>query len=151
MTLQDWQERYEQFYPRVYRALRALGARPDEAEDALQDAFDRGLRQRAPITSPEGWLFVVASRRWRASRARNALLRPLAALSRSTPPPGTERLVILEALARLPLRQRQVFVCRYVLDLSQQETAAALGMAQGTVSSTTAAATRALRGLLDDP
>lgn len=55
----------EAAYAKVYRALIAMGATSDDAADALQDAFERALAVRGPMISLEGWLFVVALRRWR--------------------------------------------------------------------------------------
>jgi RNA polymerase sigma-70 factor (ECF subfamily) len=43
------------------------------------------------------------------------------------------------------MRQRQVFVARHVLGLSNEETAHALGIADGTVSATNHHALRTLR------
>lgn len=57
------------------------------------------------------------------------------------------------ALAELPKRQRATVVLRYYEDLSEAETAAALGVSVGTVKSTTARALAKLRdhaGLRDD-
>lgn len=57
----------------------------------------------------------------------------------------SERIDLVTELSRLPLRQRQVFVMRYVLGLSQEETAHALGIARGTVGSTTSQVAEILR------
>jgi RNA polymerase sigma-70 factor (sigma-E family) len=57
------------------------------------------------------------------------------------------------ALARLSRRQRAAVVLRYYEDLSESDTAAALGVSVGTVKSTVSRALRALRddaGLRDD-
>jgi RNA polymerase sigma-70 factor (sigma-E family) len=58
------------------------------------------------------------------------------------------------ALAELPKRQRAMVVLRYYEDLSEAETADALGVSVGTVKSTTSRALMKLRdsaGLRDDP
>jgi DNA-directed RNA polymerase specialized sigma24 family protein len=62
MERSEWQAIYEVSFPRVFRALVAMGARTDEAEDALHDAFEKGLAQNGDIARPEAWLFVVAMR-----------------------------------------------------------------------------------------
>jgi RNA polymerase sigma-70 factor (sigma-E family) len=51
-----------------------------------------------------------------------------------------DRRAVLAAVARLPRRQREVLALRYYMDLSEQEIAQILGVARGTVSSTTARA-----------
>ncbi|WBB70777.1 SigE family RNA polymerase sigma factor [Micromonospora sp. WMMD812] len=68
---------------------------------------------------------------------------------RPTPPDSPEnRLVLLQALAAVPPRQRAVLVLRYWEDLSVEETAALLGCSPGTVKSQAARGLDTLRGLL---
>jgi RNA polymerase sigma factor (sigma-70 family) len=57
---------------------------------------------------------------------------------------------MLQALARLPRRKRACVVLRYYLDLSEADTAAALGISVGTVKSQTSRALQRLRPLLAD-
>ena len=57
---------------------------------------------------------------------------------------------VLYALASLPHRKRACVVLRYYLDLSEADTAAALGISVGTVKSQTARALQRLRPLLAD-
>ena len=56
-----------------------------------------------------------------------------------------ERLVLLAALRRLPVAQRQVLVLRFYERLSESEIAAALGIAPGTVKSRLSRGLAALR------
>jgi RNA polymerase sigma-70 factor (ECF subfamily) len=105
------------------------------AQEALARAWERWDRV-SDMASPEGWVFRVAfnlaaSERRRAAAARRAT-------ERSTDPivaqhDSSDRAVVLDALQRLPLRQRAAVVCRYYLDLSVPTTAEALGCAEGTV------------------
>jgi len=63
--------------------------------------------------------------------------------------PGIEdRLVLLDALANVPPRQRAVLVLRYWEDLSIEETAALLGCSAGTVKSQAARGLAVLRTVL---
>ncbi|HEV8655702.1 MAG TPA: RNA polymerase sigma factor [Candidatus Limnocylindria bacterium] len=144
MERSEWQSIYEESFPRVFRALVAIGARADEAEDALHDAFAAGLSRDHQIDRIDGWLFVVASRRWRRRRVRDAIFRPLARAG-SAPSPDGERVDLLSELRRLPLRQRQVIAARYLLGLSQDEIATALGIARGTVGALTSQGLARLR------
>jgi len=148
MDRSEWQGVYEECFPRVFRALVAIGARPDEAEDALHDAFEQALSRREQVVRPEGWLFVVASRRWRRHRIRSAIFHPLSALIRA-PEPEWSRSELLSEMRRLPLRQRQVLAARYLIGLSQEETAAALGIARGTVGPHTTQGLAKLRERLE--
>ena len=59
--------------------------------------------------------------------------------------PVEDRDALWRALAVLPRRQRAVVVLRYYEDLSEAETAAALGVSTGTVKSQAAKALAALR------
>jgi RNA polymerase sigma-70 factor (ECF subfamily) len=52
------------------------------------------------------------------------------------------------ALARLPTRERDVVTCRYVVGLSEEETATALGIARGTVKSRGSRGLARLRAVL---
>jgi RNA polymerase sigma-70 factor (sigma-E family) len=55
------------------------------------------------------------------------------------------RRALLDALGRLPRRQREVLVLRYLEDLSEVQTADIMGVAVGTVKSASAAALARLR------
>jgi DNA-directed RNA polymerase specialized sigma24 family protein len=146
----DWLA-LEEAYPRVYRALLASGATADAAADAVQDAFEQALRRNQRVDRPEAWLFVVAIRRWRRSMLRSRLFRPLSALQPiSSPGPDPIGVVLAQELARLTRREREIIVARYVLGLSQSETAKAFGISAGTVGTTTHRASRKLRERLAD-
>src|SRR5688500_16939148 len=107
MERSEWQTIYEDSYPRVFRALVAMGARADEAEDALHDAFERGLSRNDELGRPDGWLFVVASRRWRQRRLRDAIFRPFAFLDHHAAAPSSDWIELLSELRLLPQRQRE--------------------------------------------
>ena len=53
------------------------------------------------------------------------------------------------ALLKLPVQQREAIVCRFYLDMSEQQTAEALGVRVGTVKSTTSRGLQALRAALE--
>ena len=150
MSREDWLRACEQAYPKVYRSLVAMGASPADAADAVQDACERALKQDAAVARPDGWLFVVALRRWRTARWRNRIFVTFGDRSvGEVPPPGVDAVTLIGELRRLSSRQREVIVARYVVGLSQQETADALGIAVGTVAATAAQATKKLRERLD--
>jgi RNA polymerase sigma-70 factor (sigma-E family) len=62
-----------------------------------------------------------------------------------------DRLVLLQALAGVPPRQRAVLVLRYWEDMSVEETATVLGCSIGTVKSQAARGLDALRTLMSHP
>jgi RNA polymerase sigma-70 factor (sigma-E family) len=60
-----------------------------------------------------------------------------------------ERSAVVAALLTLPDRQREALVLKYYLDLSEEETAAAMKISRGAVKSHTARGKAALRSLLE--
>ena len=142
---EEWLARCETAYATVYRALIAMGATLDDAADALQDAFEAALRQRTPVVRADGWLFVVANRKWRRARWRRRIFRPLGVVRATTGSDRDEEIDLLRELGRLTERQRTVIVARYVLGLSQRDIGDMLGIAPGTVAATVHQTTALLR------
>lgn len=60
------------------------------------------------------------------------------------------RTALLNAIKTLPDKDREVVTCRYLLDLSEAETAQTLGLAKGTVKSRLSRALARLRPLLEE-
>jgi RNA polymerase sigma-70 factor (ECF subfamily) len=122
------------------------------AEDCVQDAFISAWRARFSLRDPRAeraWLMTIV-----ANTARSHLRRrvpvptdtipadlaagdPYADLALSTD--------LRRALDQLPFDQREVIVMRVYLDLSVEETARALKVADGTVKSRLSRALEALR------
>lgn len=129
-----------------------LGDR-SSAEDVVQEAFC-GLYRRWPhLTDPAKALPYVRSavlngcrtvlRRGQGHGIRSAS-QPSAASAEVAVLSGEERQEVMQALRRLPHRQREVLVLRFYLDLSDAEIARDMGINPGTVRST---ASRALTAL----
>lgn len=128
------------------------------AEEVVADAWLGVYRrlERGPIADIGPYLRRAVVNGLR-SRARRQLLVRREALRRTAPPVEgasddhvTARMVMLRALARLPLRTRTAVVLRYYEDLSVAETAVAMGITEGTVKSTVAKGLARLRALLED-
>ncbi|AEB45946.1 RNA polymerase sigma factor [Micromonospora maris] len=149
----------------AYRTAVLLGA-GTEAEDVIQEAFVKGYRKLSHYrgdSSFRSWLLAIVANETRnlhRSRERRTGL----VLRAAQVAPGSEagedgaigavlaeerRSTLVRALRQLPERDREVIVCRYFLDLSEDETVAMLGWARGTVKSRTSRALAKLRGLLD--
>jgi RNA polymerase sigma factor (sigma-70 family) len=135
-----WREVYEREYPRLVRALLAIGRDPAAAEDAAQEAFVKAHRTGLDnIERLPGWLLVVGTREVfrRAKRARRE-----ADLWSSLPTRDTgfdtsaDRVDLLAALGELPERQRAIVVARYFYGLSYDEIAHHFDIKSGTVGAT---------------
>ena len=132
-----------------------------EAEDAAQEGFVKAFRALGRFRTGEPfrpWLLKIvvneARNRLRSSARRDALVVRVTAEKPSgeaAPSPeaallDTERReLLLAAVEALPEPQRDVISCRYLLELSEEETAAVLGIRRGTVKSRTARALERLR------
>ncbi len=62
---------------------------------------------------------------------------------------GPENAAVISALRELPPRQREAIVLRYYADLSEAQTAAAMGISLRAVDSHIARAMAALRAVMD--
>jgi RNA polymerase sigma factor (sigma-70 family) len=57
---------------------------------------------------------------------------------------------MLAVIRRLPARQREALVLRYYLDMSEDQTARAMGVSRGTVKSATSRALAAIGRMLKE-
>lgn len=121
------------------------------AEDLVQTSLAAAWPRWSSIaTSPHAYVRKIMTttylrwrrRRWTGEVPTEALPEPM-----STEADGDARLSIQAALATLPARQRAAVVLRYFADLSEADTAAALGCSVGAVKSHTARALARLREL----
>ncbi len=147
--------------PFAHRTAVFLGA-GDDADDVVQEAFVkafgrlRSYRGDAPFRP---WLLAIVANETRnlhrSRRRRDGLV--LRAAAREDPHgagpdapadsamAAERRAALLDAVRGLAERDREVVVCRYLLDLSEAETAEILGWPRGTVKSRTARALAKLR------
>jgi RNA polymerase sigma-70 factor (ECF subfamily) len=143
-----WEALYEREYPRLLRALLAIGGDLGAAEDAVQEAFVRAYKQGlGSLERPGAWLLVVATRilfRDRRRRLTDVAVETLPAL-RDEIDFAVERADLLAALRQLPERQRAVVVARYYYDLTYEEIAKAFSIRSGTVGATLSQALGKLR------
>lgn len=137
----------------------------DDAEDAAQEGFMKAfaaLPRFRVDASFRPWLLTIvaneARNRRRSARRREALaLRaPEATTTDVTLEASVEaailaaerRQVLLDALNRLPDADREVVAFRFLLELSEAETAAALGVPVGTAKSRLFRALNRLRAIM---
>ena len=137
----------------LHTATLLAGSRA-EGEDLLQSALERVYqRWRKVRGDPEGYvrrtLYNLAVDGWRRKAAwRDRLV--LVATPDATPDGATavdDRDRIVRLLQQLSARQRTAIVLRYWEDLTEADTAKAMGCSPGTAKATTARALQRLREL----
>jgi len=133
--LHDFDARFRELYPRaVSLAYRMLGNRA-AAEDIASESMARALVRwdRLDHSLVAGWVLRVA-----ANQAIDVMRRKGRTLTAGVidlEDNTTLRLALADALQKLPKRQRETIALRYLSDLSEADTAAALGISTGSVKS----------------
>lgn len=152
---------FERFFLANYEAvlyiLTLITGDREQATDATQEAFIRAYSRWSKIRtydSPAAWVRRVAINASHDSMRSDRRRRRREETQRVDHEPSpadrsTSDAVTLALLAALPHRQREVATLFYVDDRSVAETAAILGLSEGTVKSYLAAARDRLRELLD--
>ena len=150
----DFERFARQVSPALLRSAFLLTRDRGHAEDLLQMTLFRVARRWEEIEgSPRAFAYRVLVNLSR-DRRRNLGRRPIEAPSSAAPLDVAardvservlERDVMTALVRRLPTRQREVIVLRFLVDLSVGETAAALGCSEGTVKSHTSRALASIR------
>jgi RNA polymerase sigma factor (sigma-70 family) len=145
----------------AFRTAWVITGSAADAEEAAQDGFLKAhaalgrFREGAPFRP---WLLAIvaneARNRVKAAGRRERLALRVAEERRpggAVPSPeaalldSEQREELLAAMAGLSSTDREAIACRYFLELSEEETAAALGCARGTVKSRLSRALERLR------
>ena len=138
----DFAEFYASCKDRCLRAAVASGMTQAAAEEAVAEAFARAYASWPTVrghASPAAWVVRVAINAdiswWRRRRRETTVVDgDLDGLAHAPSGAREEVLDAMEAVRRLPARQREVVVLRHLLDLDTATTAAVLGIAEGTVT-----------------
>jgi RNA polymerase sigma-70 factor, ECF subfamily len=154
--LQDFDRVVQLYRPAVFRYILASLRDRDDAESLTQDCFLKAFRYRDQFrgdASVKTWLMQIAAnlvrdltrnRRfqfWKRARTNAACPQDLTHFASGDASPEAKAVVreqlhaVWTATARLPLRQREVFLLRFVEDMDLLEIAEVLGMKEGTVKS----------------
>lgn len=136
----------------LVRALALTLGDADLAAEAVDEAMTRAYqrwRSVAEMNNPTGWVYRVALN-WSRSVLRSRRRREAQPLfdREAIEGVGVGRLAdpaVRRALAALDVKHRAVVVCRFFLDMTEDETAKALDIRPGTAKSRLHRATRQLR------
>ncbi|MEU2581447.1 SigE family RNA polymerase sigma factor [Streptomyces avermitilis] len=152
---------FHAFFERHYTELSRLGAlltgEPDAADDLAADAllalwhrWDRVRAADHPVAYARGVVANLARTRIRSAvRERRRITLFWSQREDKTENPDIPGAVdVQEALRRLPFRKRACVVLRHAFDLSEKDTALALGVSVGTVKSQTSKGMAELKRLL---
>lgn len=151
---EDFERWYRREQPVLARSLWAVCGDRELAADAVDEAFSRALARWDRVSSmdsPGGWVRTVALNHLRRTMRRRGLERQLLRRDRPAvqhdPPLDPD---LWQAVAALPLRQREVISLRYVADLTEAEIARDLAVSEGAVSASLTKARRRLGEMLTD-
>lgn len=112
------------------------------------DAFGAYLRRTVVNLVRSHFRHVRVQRRYAERVEAEARLRHRAAEATSSPADAGTHEQLWEALHALPVHQREAVVCRFYLDMSEEQTAETLNTRVGTVKSATSRGLQALRAAL---
>ena len=144
-------------WPAMVRLAYGLTGDLGHAEDVAQAAFARAYASWSRVArtgDPDAYVRRIVINenhsRFRRRRVAESLVDAVPEPSRQRRADTADSLsdseALLKALRRLGPRQRAVIVLRFWMDMSEAETAAALGCSIGTVKSQASRALAALRG-----
>jgi RNA polymerase sigma factor (sigma-70 family) len=145
MTERSWDTLYERFRPTFVRALVGACGTFEGVEDAVQEAFEEGMRREPQVDNLEGWLYVVGLNRMRRSRRMRFFseLPPMG--SADALAEAATRIDLVRTLSRLRRRERELLIAKYYLGMTQDQIAGLFRLRRGTVSSALARAAERFR------
>lgn len=123
-------ELYRAQYERMVRLAYVLVDTQEEAEEAVQDAFAAVLPRFGRLTNPEAYLRLCVLNRCRQVLRRRRVVRRHPSPRLDDSALGFNHL--LDAVRRLPHRQRSAIVLRFELQLTDAEIAKSLRVPIGT-------------------
>jgi RNA polymerase sigma-70 factor (ECF subfamily) len=154
----DLGEQIVQLLPRLRRFARSLANSVQDADDLVQLAIERALSrssQLRPGAQLSSWMFGILRNAWiDESRARGRRTRLFAPeelgenIADPTADQQADALSVQEAMARLPVEQREVIGLVLVEGLSYKEAAEIIGAPIGTITSRLARGRDSLQALL---
>lgn len=157
------QRKLEQFRPKLYRVAFSWSHNAALADDLVQETLIKALKNADQLRDPallNGWLFSILANCWRDHfRLRSPTkdadeIEDYHCINEATPEDEHAQSQIIsrvrEAVAKLPVGQRQVLTLVDLEEFPYIEVAAILGIPIGTVMSRLCRARQALKPLLKE-
>lgn len=148
MTSDDLRSFYDRHYGRVLGIVTLVTGSRAAAEDVVHEAVARAWERGNHVQHLDRWVLTVAlnlaRNRWRKLR-REVGDRPA---DGHVPAVDAQAVDLQRALRDLPVRQREVVVLHYLLDLPVAEVAELLGLSTGGVKHALFRARRSLAAAL---
>lgn len=154
----DLGEQIVQLLPRLRRFARSLVNNVQDADDLVQLAIERALShsgQLRPGAQLSSWMFGILRNAWideSRSKGRRSRLFVPEELGENVADPTTsghpDALSVQDAMARLPIEQREVVGLVLVEGLSYKEAAEIIGVPVGTITSRLARGRDSLQAML---
>ena len=134
MALSSFGDFYQLHYRVMVRLAQALVDTAESAEEIAQDAFVKVYARWDRLDEPAGYLRVAVINGARSELRKREVRRRIGLRTRPRFTPGEDDYLI-DALASLSARQRTALVLRFYAQMSEKETAEAMGVRPGTVKS----------------
>lgn len=146
---------YENLKDDVQRYARSIANHAYEADDLVQDAFMKAIKEpnlaALPLHKQKAWFFrVVKNRMIDISRREKRLVSWEDDLDIAELPVSSRNIEMTEWLARLPQSQSDIVFKRFWLGMSSQEIGEQLGMPAATVRYKLQTAIKKLRKLWEE-
>ena len=158
-----FQDQLEAIRPKLYRVAYSWSHNAALADDLVQETLDKAIRNAAQLREPElfnGWVFSILANCWRDHFRQHREMDDIDEIEdfqcvHETTPEDSHaqsQLVmrVRNAVAQLPLGQRQVLTLVDLEELSYIEVAAILDIPMGTGMSRLCRARVALKALLNE-
>lgn len=144
----ELEELYRVDGDRLWRALLAFAGDSEVASDAAAEAFAQAIRRGSALTNPQAWIWKVAFRvaagELKKRGATTSLIPDLGYVD-----PGVDA-DLVDALARLPAKQRAAVILFYYADASVREVAERTSTSSLAVRANLSRGRKRLKELLGD-
>ena len=147
----SWSDVYRTEHDGLVRLAYLITGSQAAAEDLVQDCFIRVMGRLRAADEPGAYLrrsVINACYSWHRREGRRMTTGAVSGEAAAEVTTGLD-VEMWDALSRLAPRRRTVLVLRFYLDMTEAETAAALGWRAGTVKSATSRALADLRRMVE--